>query len=130
MKRDDKWRHSLHNALELARWHLNSCRVLSVWDAQPACSKFWNENVETMIHAPAVGALQTACHTRAIQTTPLSTCTWRRKNSLLTVNVHQLQLEVTVALLVGTLKQKCDRVSCVLRLQTATCQAHNYVVSA
>ena len=40
------------------------------------------------------------------------------RSSLLAVNVHQLQLKVTVALLVGTLKQECDRVSGVLCLQS------------
>ena len=47
-------------------------------------------------------------------------------DSLLGVNVHQLELKVADALLAGRLKHECDRVPLILRLQ---CNMHRLQAS-
>ena len=111
---------SLDNALKFTGWHLHSRRVLCVRNTEPATQRMisgyalqpasaWVEILHAALHEVPHGKL------------------WTRKglfngkagsgNPLLAVNVHELELKVTVALLARALKQEGDRVSSVLCLQ-------------
>ena len=49
-------------------------------------------------------------------------CVTGKGNSLLGVDVHQLELKVADALLAGRLKHECDRVPLILGLHCTMCQ--------
>ena len=111
---------SLDNALKFTRWHLHGRRVLCVRNTEPGTQRTisgyalqpafaWVEILHAAPHEVPHGKLRTR--------KGLFNGKAGSGNPLLAVNVHELELKVTVALLARALKQEGDRVSSVLCLQ-------------